>query len=164
MELFIESLLLCLPVPGIFLVSDVDGRLLDLDGQQRLRTLQEFMGGVVRGREFRLVEVQDQLKGKTYKTLDDEDKRRLRNSIIHATIVRQDQPTDDQSSIYMVFERLNSGGTALQPQEIRVALYTGPLIDLVRDLNHVSEWRELYGPPSKRMKDQEMIIRFFAML
>lgn len=160
---FIESLLLGLPVPGIFLVRQTDGRLLVLDGQQRLRTLATFYRGVLRGREFRLENVQDQYKELTYAELLVEDRRRLDDSIIHATIVRQEEPSDDQSSVYLVFERLNTGGTTLHPQEIRVALYRGPLIRFLRTLNENADWRTLYGNKSNRLKDQELILRFFAL-
>ena len=161
---FIESLLLGLPVPGIFLVVQQDGRLLVLDGQQRLRTLYSYYTGVFRGSEYVLEKVQKEFDGKTYKRLDAEDRRRLDDSIIHATVVRQDEPSDDQSSVYMVFERLNTGGTALQPQEIRVALYRGSFMNFLRRMNEFDIWREIYGQKSKRLKDQELILRFFALL
>jgi Protein of unknown function DUF262 len=161
---FIESLLLGLPVPGIFLVKQNDGRLLVLDGQQRLRTLQAFYDGVLRGREYRLANVQPQYQGLTYQSLDVEDRRKLDDAIIHATVVRQDEPSADESSIYLIFERLNSGGTNLQPQEIRVALYHGRFVRLLRELNDYVPWRTLYGKKSSRLKDQELILRFFALL
>lgn len=159
---FIESLLLGLPVPGVFLVSEPDNTLLVLDGQQRLRSLQAFYAGVFRGKEFRLQYVQGEFKGLTYRDLAPEQQRLLDDSIIHATIVRQDEPSEDQSAIYSIFERLNTGGTLLQPQEIRVALYHGDLVRLLRDLNENESWRNLYGNRSNRLKDQEMILRFFA--
>lgn len=160
---FIESLLLGLPVPGIFLVKEISGKHLVLDGQQRLRTLQYFYDGVMQGKEFALENVQPKWQGKTYKTLETDDRRRLDDSIIHATIVRQDEPSDDQSSIYLIFERLNSGGTFLQPQEIRVALYHGKLASLLSALNANASWRSLYGQKSTRLKDLELILRFFAL-
>ncbi|MEB5506600.1 DUF262 domain-containing protein [Burkholderia pseudomallei] len=160
---FIESLLLGLPVPGVFLVKEPSGRLLVLDGQQRLRTLQYFCGGLIQGKEFALDNVQEKWRGRTYKTLDVDDRRRLDDSIIHATIVRQDEPSDDLSSVYMIFERLNSGGTFLQPQEIRVALYHGKLAALLSSLNENEAWRALYGKKSARLKDLELILRFFAL-
>lgn len=159
---FIESLLLGLPVPGIFLVKESSGKHLVLDGQQRLKTLQCFYTGVLQGKEFSLENVQAKWRGRTYKTLHADDRRRLDDSIIHATVVRQDEPSDDQSSIYLVFERLNSGGTFLQPQEIRVALYHGPFAALLSTLNENSDWRSLYGKKSSRLKDLELILRFFA--
>lgn len=160
---FIESLLLGLPVPGIFLVKEPNGKHLVLDGQQRLRTLQYFYDGVMQGKAFLLENVQEKWRGKTYKVLEADDRRRLDDSIIHATIVRQDEPSDDQSSIYLIFERLNSGGTFLQPQEIRVALYHGKLASLLSALNANLAWRGLYGKNSARLKDLELILRFFAL-
>ncbi|MGC2049629.1 MAG: hypothetical protein WA635_13600, partial [Gallionella sp.] len=68
------------------------------------------------------------------------------------------------SSIYSIFERLNTGGISLQPQEIRMALYHGPFSALLRELNAVEEWRRLIGPVSRRLKDVELILRFFALL
>src|SRR5690242_3394413 len=132
---FVESLLLGLPVPGIFLVKEMNGKHLVLDGQQRLKTLQSFYDGVFLGKEYVLENVQEKWTGKTYKSLHADDRRRLDDSIIHATIVRQDEPTEDQSGIYLIFERLNSGGTFLQPQEIRVALYHGAFATLLGRLN-----------------------------
>ena len=160
---FIESLLLGLPVPGIFLVKQDDGRLLVLDGQQRLRTLQSFYRGLIKTKEYRLENVQEVFKHRTYETLETEDRRRLDDSIIHATIVRQDLPSDDQSSIYLIFERLNTGGTTLYPQEIRVALYRGEFVKILREINDNSYWRSLYGAKSNRLKDQELILRFFSL-
>jgi hypothetical protein len=161
---FIESLLLGFPVPGIFLVQGPENIFLVLDGQQRLRTLQAFYKGRLRETVFRLRYVQPDFRGLLYEDLDTDSRRRLDNSIIHATIVRQEEPSDDQSSIYQIFERLNTGGTLLQPQEIRVALFSGPLVNLLRNLNSENQpWRELVGNRSKRLKDQELILRFFAM-
>jgi hypothetical protein len=158
MERFIESLLLGFPVPGIFLVQQPNKALLVLDGQQRLRTLQAFYAG-----KFALSEVVDRLKGKTYGQLDDEERRALDNTFIHATIMKYDASERGASSIYSIFERLNAGGTNLHPHEIRVALHNGPLVNLIRDLNAVAAWRSLYGKPNARLKDQELILRWIAL-
>ncbi len=159
---FIESLLLGLPVPGIFLVKETTGRFLVLDGHQRLYTLLSYYNGVIGGREYRLENVQERFKNKLFRELDTEERRQLNDSIIHATVVRQDEPTEDQSSIYMVFERLNTGGVNLQPQEIRMALYHGKLAKVLKTLNEEETWRRLYGKKSSRLKDVEMVLRFFA--
>src|ERR1039457_1195342 len=161
---FIESLLLGLPVPGIFLVKEQSGRLLVLDGHQRLYTLSAYYQGVINGIEYRLDNIQERFVGKRYRDLDVEDRRRLDDSIIHATVMRQDEPTDDQSSIYVIFERLNTGGVNLQPQEIRVALYHGEFVGVLQALNNDDSWRQLVGGKSRRLKDMEMILRFFAFL
>lgn len=160
---FIESLLLGLPVPGIFLVKEEAGKHLVLDGHQRLQTLARYYRNEWEDGEFPLQSVQDRFKGRVYQALEPSDRRRLDDSIIHATIIRQDQPSNDLSSIYLIFERLNSGGTTLQPQEIRVALYHGPFVELLLVLNENPNWRALFGRRSKRLKDMELILRFFAM-
>ena len=161
---FIESLLLGLPVPGIFLVKEDTGRHLVLDGHQRLQSLYRFYANDWDGGAFALENVQERFQNRTYEQLEAIDRRRLDDSVIHATIVRQDQPSEDQSSIYLVFERLNSGGTSLHPQEIRVALYHGPFVHLLTSLNQYPSWRSLFGRKSRRLKDIELILRFFALL
>jgi hypothetical protein len=88
----------------------------------------------------------------------------LDDSIIHATIVQQDEPSDEESSVYFIFERLNTGGVTLVPQEIRAALYHGPFNDLIKHLNHNQAWRDLFGPINENMRDQELILRFLALL
>ncbi len=104
----------------------------------------------------------DRFEGKSYDELDPTDRRRLDDSIIHATVVKQMAPTEDQSSIYDIFERLNTGGVNLHPQEIRVALYHGKFAQVLSKLNKDPDWRVLYGGQSNRLKDLEMILRFFA--
>ena len=163
---FIESLLLGLPVPGIFLSKDEPSqKLLVIDGQQRLKSLQFFYEGIFlpTERRFSLQGVQGRFEGATYRSLADEDRRRLDDSILHATIVRQDEPSEDQSSIYYIFERLNTGGVVLQPQEIRACIYHGPFNELLKELNSLKAWRDIYGTTSPRMRDQELILRFLAL-
>lgn len=161
---FVESLLLGLPVPGIFLFKEPDTqKLVVVDGQQRLITLQYYYEGLIRGKEFALRGVCEEMTGLTYKKLSGEDRRRFEDSILHATIFQQDDPANDRRSIYLIFERLNTGGTLLAPQEIRSVVFRGPLNDLLKQLASHPKWREIYGPPSPRGKDQELILRFFAL-
>ena len=163
MDRFIESLLLGYPIPGIFLVQQVDKRYLVLDGQQRLRTLQAFYRGMHEGREFALQNVADEFKGLTYEGLSDEQRRTLDNTFLQATVVRTDGTSRSLDAVYQVFERLNSGGTQLTPHEIRVALYAGRLVEFLTELNRTPSWRELYGPESPRLRDQEIVLRFMAL-
>ena len=161
MDRFVESLLLGYPVPGIFLVQQPDRKLLVLDGQQRLRTLQDFYGlPAIPG--FKLENVADAFLNKRYDTLTPEERRSLDNTFIHGTIVKYDAIQGGDDAVYQVFERLNTGGANLAPHEIRVALYSGEFVRLLRDLNQDSNWRKLYGAQSDRLKDQELILRFCA--
>jgi hypothetical protein len=160
---FIESLLYGLPVPGVFLYREPDtGKHLIIDGQQRLKALQYFHSGTFGERKFRLLDITLPWRGRTYDELSEADKRRLNDAVIHATIFKQEEPKGDDQSIYYVFERINTGGTRLSGQEIRTCIYHGPFAGLLRDLNNDKTWRGVYGPISRRMKDQELILRFFS--
>ncbi len=163
MSRFIESLLLGLPVPGIFLVRDRSNKLLVLDGQQRLRTLRMFYDGIVGEKKFRLTNVQEPFKGLTYDELEPEDRRRLDDSIIHATVLRQESKSGTQNAVYSIYERLNTGGSPLQPQEIRIALFAGPFLAGISLLNQDEHWRNLFGPQSPRFRDHELILRVLAL-
>ena len=161
---FIESLILDLPVPGVFLFREPDTRkLMVVDGQQRLRSLEMFKEGVANGREFRLTGVSAELEGCTWDHLLATDRRSLEDAIIHATIFQQNDPADDCSSVYEVFERLNSGGTALQDQEVRACVYRGSFVRFLGEMNQDVNWRALFGKTNRRKKDEEIILRFLAL-
>lgn len=163
MDRFIESVLLGYPIPGIFLIRQTDKRYLVLDGQQRLTTLRYFEEGIYDGKEFSLKNVAEKFQGLTYKKLPDELRRVFDDTFLQATVMSTDGTTESLEAIYRIFERLNSGGTQLTPHEIRVALFAGPLIDFVEDLNRGDSWRELYGKRSKRLRDQELVLRIVAL-
>ena len=163
---FIESLLLGLPVPSVFLAREAETeKLLVIDGQQRLLSLRYFYDELWPSTEktFALTGVQPRLEKATYSSLAQEDRRRLDDSSIHVIIVKQDEPSDDSSSIYHIFERLNTSGVSLTPHEIRTAIHHGPFAQLLEQLNQIQEWRSIYGPPNKLMRDQELILRFLAL-
>ena len=162
---FIKSLLMGLPVPGIFLYKDAKtNRHLVVDGQQRLRTLQFFYEGTFLERKFRLIGVRDEWEGMTYKDLSSTEQLKLDDSIVHATIFQQDEPKDQLRSLYFVFERINSGGMRLSPQEIRNCISEGPILPAVRALNDDKNWRQIFGEKyNKRLKDQELVLRALAM-
>jgi hypothetical protein len=167
---FIESLLLGLPVPGIFLAVDpASGKQIVIDGQQRLKTLQFFFSGYFNPkpgeaskRVFNLIKVQPHFEGRSIETLEENDKIRLQTSIIHATIVKQIEPSEEDTSLYHIFERLNSSGRRLTEQEMRIALYHGKLIDKIKEMNNHGTWRDAFGRIHTRLKDQELILRFLA--
>ena len=156
---FIESLLMGLPVPGIFLAKTKSGSLLVLDGQQRLITLQKFYENRSLGDW-----VQETYRGKTYETLSEKERRRLDDSLIHATVIEQKSP-HGYGSLYHIFERLNSGGKILTPQQIRMALHHGALAKMLIKLNKDDIWRKLIRRSKADLysKDMEMILRFFAL-
>lgn len=162
---FIESLILGLPVPAIFFAKETHtNKMLIVDGQQRLLTLHKFYNNNFKDEEFRLRNVQKDLLGKRYKDLAPADQIRLDDSVIHAIIVRQEEPDDNESSVYQIFERLNSGGRPLSPQEIRACIYYGGYNDLLSQLAQKPDWRSIMGQPhNDRLKEEELILRFFSL-
>jgi len=161
---FVESLLLGLPVPGIFLFREPETqKLMVVDGQQRLQSLRKFYEGHFGEKKFRLIGVGSEFENRTYDGLSASDRIRLDDSIIHATIFQQAEPGNDRSSIYSVFERLNTYGTPLAPQEIRACIYRGKLDKLLSELAEDPSWSELYGKKNSRKKDEEIILRFFSL-
>ena len=171
----IESFLLGLPVPAIFLFTDAKkNEQLVLDGQQRLKTLVYFFEGFF-GEEtsgsrkvFKLIGLNENSRyyNKTYKDLEETDQaafNKLNDSVLRAFVVKQITPNGN-TSIYHIFERLNTGGTQLVGQEIRNCVYYGPFNDLLCELNRYGNWRTIFGTNNshKRQKDIELILRFLA--
>lgn len=163
---FVESLLLGLPVPGIFLAQEAETeKLMVIDGHQRLQSLQYFYAGNFGAgqRDFALQGVDPSFEGLKYLDLSERDRNRLDNFPIHATITRQLFPEDGMSSVFHIFQRLNSFGQRLTQQEIRQALYRGALLDCINELNDNPDWRNIFGPENRRQKDKELILRFWAL-
>lgn len=167
---FIDSLLLGLPVPSIFLAKTPDERLLIVDGFQRIMTVYDYVRGIFSrdGKVFRLSrseKINARWRGKAFSELTDAEQRRVRNTTIHAIIFIQQEPQDDDTSLFQVFERINTSGRTLMPQEIRNCVAQGKLNTLLFELNSIPEWRKLFGldEPDSRMRDMEYILRFFAL-
>ena len=165
----IESFLLGLPVPAVFLYREAKTKqLLVIDGQQRLRSIRGFFQGHLPNvTDFYLRDVDPQWEGKRYKDLAEGDRIRLRDAVLRATIVEQTIPNDN-SSVYHIFERLNTGGVHLNPQEIRNSAAHGPFNHLMIDLNKNAEWRQVFGRilnpnADTRMRDVELVVRFHAL-
>jgi hypothetical protein len=195
----IESLIIGIPVPQIFLYEEERNKFLVIDGQQRLMSIYYFMHGrfpvpdsrvelrrlfdehgslpeaiLHEDRYFsnfrlKLSAPHDRLPGRfnklTYATLGDY-KTNFELRTIRAVVVRKSQPSDDDSAMYEMFNRLNTGGVALAPQEIRMSLYHSNFYDLLARYNLVPEWRRFIGQPNPdvHLKDVEFLLRASALL
>lgn len=165
---FIDSILLGLPVPSIFLAKTADDKRLIVDGYQRIMTVYDFIEGTFSddGKVFKLSNsenIHPNWRGKAYVELTEDQRRRIRTSPIHAIIFEQKQPQDD-TGMYQIFERINTSGRVLKPQEIRNCVYHGQYNQLLCDLNKDVTWRKVVGSDKEdsRMADIELILRFFA--
>lgn len=160
----IESFLLGLPVPGVFLYKEkLTNKLQVVDGQQRITSAIRFFESRFGEAVFRLKGVQPQWEGKTYDELTEPEQYQLKDSVLRATVVQQIDPGDD-SSIYLVFERLNTGGINLNPMEVRKCVYFGKYFDTILELNDDPNWRKIVGQnaPDKRLRDAELLLRILA--
>lgn len=170
---FIESLILGLPIPQIILAEKPKhrGKYIVIDGKQRLLTIRRFFS-LEKGDDFvplRLsgLEILTHLNGKTYKNLRDssdffEEINSLENQSIR-TVVLKNWPNEE--FLFTVFLRLNTGSIKLSPQELRQALHPGEFIDFADEFSIESEQIKMMlnlSKPDYRMRDVEMVIRFFT--
>ncbi len=181
---FIESLLLNVPVPPVFLYEWDLSRYEVMDGQQRLNAIVEFYEN-----RFSLSGMEEwkELAGFTYGQLPSTLQRGLDRRRISATVLlveRRDRAVQDQRDIRkLVFNRLNTGGQQLNAQELRNCLFDGPLNKLLIALSQEPEFQSAWDIPLsedyidaqgtvleplasnglfKRMVDCEIVLRFFA--
>ena len=165
----IESFLMGLPVPSVFVyvLNEAHQKQLVIDGQQRLLSVFGFIEGKLPNsdRVFRLTGVDERWEGKLYDDLDHSEKTTLQTSVLRVVNIVQEDSRHYSSSLFQIFERLNTGGTVLTPQEIRNSSYSGPFNDMLKEINKEPVWRRVYGrsQPDSRMRDIELIVRFFAL-
>ena len=188
-SLLIESFLLNIPVPPIFLFEVDFARYEVMDGQQRLLTIREFFSN-----RFKLssLSVLAPLNGRTYAELPSRTKRTLDRASLSATVLLKESRSslrDANTSRVLelkkfVFERLNTGGKQLNAQEIRNAVYSGSFNDEIISLTRNTVFARAWGippysdeyneddyesPERKRnnlyrsMGDCQIVLRFFAL-
>jgi hypothetical protein len=195
----IESLIIGLPIPQVFLYEKGRNKFLLIDGQQRLMSIYYFKNGRFPRADARaalrtifnnegmipeavmaddtyfskfnlqlgstLPNQSNRFNRLNYSTLGDYqnifDLRTIRN-----VIIKQNQPADDDSSIFELFNRLNTGGVNLKPQEIRTSLYHSGFYDMLYRINADSRTRKILelDVPDLHMKDIEILLRGFALL
>jgi len=173
-SLLIESFLLGLPVPPVFFYVDEENINYVIDGQQRILSVAYYLEGYfgsesIQGKRqvFRLkgLDVKSPYHEKRFVDLDGPDQRKIEKSVLRAINVRQLSPSKDNTSIYHIFERLNTGGTPLKPQEVRNCVFRGEIVKILRELNDDKNWRKIIGKPllDKHQRDVEMVLRIFSL-
>jgi hypothetical protein len=196
----IESLLIGIPIPQIFLYEQGKNNFLVIDGQQRYFTIYFFKKKRFPKKEKRfelrkifddskgipeniladnnyfvdfnlilpgqLPDKKNKFSGRNYATLSEEDRVAFDLRTIRNIIIKQNTPDDGDSVVFEIFNRLNSGGVNLKPQEIRTSLYHSQFYDMLYRINLNENWRQLtpQATPDLNMKDVEILLRGFAML
>ncbi len=170
----IESFLMGLPVPQIFLYINDDDQMEVIDGQQRVLSVKYFMEGYFgdaddKGRRqvFKLKGLSERsaYNGKSFDDLPLKEQRKLRNSTLRAINIKQLKPSNRNDSVFHIFERLNTGGTQLKPQEIRNAVYRGEIVNKLQELNNADGWMNILGlkKKDKNQKDVELVLRLLSL-
>jgi len=160
----IESALLSVPLPIVYLAEELDNTESVIDGQQRLTSFFSFIDGKFpNGQPFRLskMKVFPELNRKSYSDLSEELQDKIRYYQIRTVTIRRDSDPDLK---FEIFERLNTGAIPLNEMELRNCVYRGRYIELLKELAEDDVFTELVGlkKPDKRMKDIELVLRFAA--
>jgi hypothetical protein len=178
----VESFLINIPIPPLFVYEAKPNVYEVMDGQQRITAIKAFYSN-----QLTLVGLErwPELNGRTYSQLPDRIRAGIdRRSISWVTVLNESSENEEDafSIKQLVFERLNTGGVKLSAQEIRNALFSGLFNDLLIDLSRLDDHRKAWGLPKYsiaeergvppdlidknfylEMEDVEVILRFFAL-
>lgn len=167
----IESLMLRIPIPSFYFDMVNEGEWKVIDGLQRLTAFSNYLIGEVKEtddggkalvkRKLEGLQYLKDFNGKTFDELPRQYIRRIKEAQVTVFGVQKGTP---ENVVYNIFQRINTGGLALEPQEIRNAMYYGPATELAKALAEGEEFLEatLYAVKPDRMADQEYVIRFMA--
>lgn len=156
----LESVVVAMPVPNIVLAENREhrGRFIVIDGKQRLVAISDFMAG-----QYKLkgLDIRKDLNDRYFADLPLEDREYLENATLRSSVIRN---WSDENFLYTIFFRLNSGSLPLSPQELRIALVGGNLIDAIESyLVQSAAFKSIFGSElDKRMRDSELVLRFLA--
>ncbi|TIR24000.1 MAG: DUF262 domain-containing protein [Mesorhizobium sp.] len=180
-SLLIESFIMNIPVPPVFLYERDFNSYEVMDGQQRITAIRDFYGNVFK---LRGLETWPELNGRSYSTLPDKIRAGIdRRSISSIVLLKESTESEEEASLLRetVFDRLNTGGVKLERQEIRNALYRGAFNDMLHEITRSDDFREVWGLPRwvageietnptlaadpffAKMADAEVVLRFFAL-
>ena len=160
----IESLLLDVPIPPIYLSEDDDEILSVIDGQQRLGSIFAFINGIFPdNKKFNLkkLKVLRDLNNCHYKTIDALYQDKFDSAAISTIIIKKES---DPELKFDIFERLNTGSVKLNDQELRNCIYRGQYLNVIKEMSTNKDFKYIMGlkKADKRMKDVEYVLRFAA--
>lgn len=152
---FIESVLLHYPLPPLYLNQLKDGTYLVVDGLQRTSSVYRFIKN-----EYPLQELETLywLNGKKFDQLEPQVQARIHDRKMNCYVLK---PSVEIGTVHEIFRRINTGGTQLNYQELRNALYHGPATELLKDMARDKNFSDLIGSRlgANRMGDQEAVLR-----
>jgi len=154
----IESILMGLPLPFLYLNEDRKGKKIVIDGRQRLTAIFEFLNNKYKLSNLTIL---DNLNGLVFDELEPKLKTIFEDYQLVAQVIKP--PTSDRVK-FDIFDRVNRGGTPLNKQEMRNALYQGKSTKLLNELSESQEFKNTTANSisSSAMKDKYLILRFLA--
>lgn len=154
----IESILLNIPIPPCYLSQNEEFELDVIDGQQRLFSVYRFVTN-----QFALtsLDVLTELNGKRFFEIPSRSQRQIKTHSLRCVLITNESHPEVK---FNVFERLNTNTVPLNQQELRNCIFRGSLNNLLKSISHEAKWLEVLGKkaPDNRMRDEELILRFFA--
>lgn len=156
----IESILMGIPIPIMYLFETADGCKQVVDGRQRITTIIDYLNNEFSLRDLKILH---DLNGSRFRDLDKKLQGIFEDYQLHVYVI---QPPTPERVKYDIFDRVNRGGTRLNNQEMRNALYGGKATKLLKDLSESEPFLEATerGVSPARMKDQYIILRTLAFL
>jgi uncharacterized protein with ParB-like and HNH nuclease domain len=158
MSQFVESVLLNFPLPPLYINQDINGNYIVVDGRQRITTLRQFMSD-----DFKLqdLEALTNLNGKKFSELEGILQSKIEDKKLNLYLIKPSVPLE---VVYDIFYRINTKGTSLTRQEIRNCIFLGKATELLSKLSEKDVFKKAIdnGISSKRMKDQEAVLRYLA--
>lgn len=163
---FIESILLGIPIPPIFVAQKEGGKWSVVDGVQRISSILQLTGDLKNKEPLTLTTTRKlpSLEGFTWLTLPDDIKRILKRSKFGINIILTENSIQAQ---YELFQRLNTGGLHLEPQEIRnclIIMLSEPFYDKINDLKTYTNYKSTLPLSDEKFKIEhhmELILRYF---
>ena len=154
----VESLLLRIPIPVFYVAADDEDNWKVVDGVQRISTISDYIEGRF---PLQRLEYLDHFDGKRYEELPRPMQRRISETQLTVNVI---EPGTPQEVMFNIFHRINTGGLALNGQEIRHALNPGPVREFLRALAESNEFLTATNRriSPKRMGDRECVLRFLA--
>lgn len=158
----IESILLGLPLPSFYFSEDpINQKLSIIDGLQRICAIRDFILKKDEPLKLEGLQFLKNFEGLTFSQLARPEVKRIKSLKITMNTLRKGTPLDVK---YIIFQRVNTAGEPLTPQEMRHALNQGPAAVFIKELAELESFKKAtnYSVKSKRMQDRDFVNRFIA--